>query len=295
MTTPKPLWLALAPAMFLCLWSMGYVVAKIGLQYAEPMTLLVLRYAAVVVIMAVLFLVLRPPLPKTRADWGHVAFVGLLIQAGYFGMCYFAFRAGVAAGTVALIMSLQPIIVAIIAPRWSGEAISARMWIGLTLGLIGAGIVIVARSSTATPSVIGFLFSVLGLAGITIGSLWEKRFGLSHHPVTANLVGFTAGLLGVLPAMLLTETMEVNWTWEFSAALAYLVIGNSVIAVGLLLAMIRAGDVGKVSALFYLVPPMAAVLAWFLLGEIMPPLAWAGMAVAAVGVYLATRTVDVGG
>ncbi|MDG1973048.1 MAG: DMT family transporter [Paracoccaceae bacterium] len=291
MTTPKPLWLALAPAMFLCLWSMGYVVAKIGLQYAEPMTLLVLRYAAVVVIMAVLFLVLRPPLPKTRADWGHVAFVGLLIQAGYFGMCYFAFRAGVAAGTVALIMSLQPIIVAIIAPRWSGEAISARMWIGLTLGLIGAGIVIVARSSIATPSVIGFLFSVLGLAGITIGSLWEKRFGLSHHPVTANLVGFTAGLLGVLPAMLLTETMEVNWTWEFSAALAYLVIGNSVIAVGLLLAMIRAGDVGKVSALFYLVPPMAAVLAWFLLGEIMPPLAWAGMAVAAVGVYLATRKV----
>lgn len=291
MTTPKPLWLALAPAMFLCLWSMGYVVAKIGLQYAEPMTLLVLRYAAVVVIMAVLFLVLRPPLPKTRADWGHVAFVGLLIQAGYFGMCYFAFRAGVAAGTVALIMSLQPIIVAIIAPRWSGEAISARMWIGLTLGLIGAGIVIVARSSTATPSVIGFLFSVLGLAGITIGSLWEKRFGLSHHPVTANLVGFTAGLLGVLPAMLLTETMEVNWTWEFSAALAYLVVGNSVIAVGLLLAMIRAGDVGKVSALFYLVPPMAAVLAWFLLGEIMPPLAWAGMAVAAVGVYLATRKV----
>lgn len=291
MTTPKPLWLALAPAMFLCLWSMGYVVAKIGLQYAEPMTLLVLRYAAVVVIMAVLFLVLRPPLPKTRADWGHVAFVGLLIQAGYFGMCYFAFRAGVAAGTVALIMSLQPIIVAIIAPRWSGEAISARMWIGLTLGLIGAGIVIVARSSIATPSVIGFLFSVLGLAGITIGSLWEKRFGLSHHPVTANLVGFTAGLLGVLPAMLLTETMEVNWTWEFSAAFAYLVIGNSVIAVGLLLAMIRAGDVGKVSALFYLVPPMAAVLAWFLLGEIMPPLAWAGMAVAAVGVYLATRKV----
>lgn len=289
MTTPKPLWLALAPVMFLCLWSMGYVVAKIGLQYAEPMTLLTLRYAAVVVIMGVLFLILRPPLPKTRADWGHVAFVGFLLQAIYFGMSYFAFRAGVAAGTVALIMSLQPIIVAIIAPRWSGEAISARMWIGLSLGLIGAAIVIIARSSIAAPSVFGFLFCALGLAGITVGSLWEKRFGLSHHPVTANLIGFTAGLMGVLPAMLLTETMQVTWTWEFSAALAYLVIGNSVIAVGLLLAMIRAGDVGKVSALFYLVPPMAAVLAWFLLDEVMPPLAWAGMAVAAVGVWLATR------
>jgi len=288
-TTPKPLWLTLAPVMFLCLWSMGYVVAKIGLKYAEPMTLLALRYAAVVVIMGLLFLILRPPLPKTPADWGHVAFVGFLIQAIYFGMSYFAFRAGVAAGTVALIMSLQPIIVAIIAPRWSGEAISARMWVGLTLGLIGAAIVIIARSSIAAPSVFGFLFCALGLAGITIGSLWEKRFGLSHHPVTANLIGFTAGLMGVLPAMLLTETMQVTWTWEFSAALAYLVIGNSVIAVGLLLAMIRAGDVGKVSALFYLVPPMAAILAWFLLDEIMPPLAWAGMAVAAVGVWMATR------
>ena len=289
MTPPKPLLLALAPVMFLCLWSMGYVVAKIGLKYAEPMTLLVLRYTAVVVIMAVLFLILRPPLPKTPADWGHVAFVGFLIQAIYFGMSYFAFRAGVAAGTVALIMSLQPIIVAIIAPRWSGEAISARMWIGLTLGLIGAGIVISARSSIAAPSIFGFLFCALGLAGITIGSLWEKRFGLSHHPVTANLIGFTAGLAFVTPLMLTTETMQVNWTWEFTAALAYLVIGNSVIAVGLLLAMIRAGDVGKVSALFYLVPPMAAVLAWFLLGEVMPPLAWAGMAVAAVGVWMATR------
>lgn len=289
MTPPKPLWLALAPVMFLCLWSTGYVVAKIGLQYAEPMTLLTLRYAAVVVIMSLLFLILRPPLPKTRADWGHVAFVGFLIQAIYFGMSYFAFRSGVAAGTVALIMSLQPIIVAIIAPRWSGEAISARMWIGLALGLVGAGIVIMARSSIAAPSVFGFLFCALGLAGITIGSLWEKRFGLTHHPVTTSLIGFTAGLAFVAPLMLATERMEVNWTWEFTAALAYLVIGNSVIAVGLLLAMIRAGDVGKVSALFYLVPPMAAVLAWFLLGEVMPPLAWGGMAVAAVGVYLATR------
>lgn len=289
MNAPKPLWLTLAPVMFLCLWSTGYVVAKIGLQYAEPMTLLALRYAAVVVIMAVLFLILRPPLPKTRADWGHVAFVGFLIQAIYFGMSYFAFRSGVAAGTVALIMSLQPIIVAIIAPRWSGEAIGAAMWVGLTLGLIGAGIVIMARSSIAAPSVFGFLFCVLGLAGITIGSLWEKRFGLSHHPVVANLIGFTAGLAFVAPLMLTTETMQVTWTWEFTAALAYLVIGNSVIAVGLLLAMIRAGDVGKVSALFYLVPPMAAVLAWFLLDEVMPPLAWAGMAVAAVGVWLATR------
>lgn len=268
---------------------MGYAVAKVGLQYAEPMTLLTLRFGLVVAVMAALFLILRPPLPKTRSEWGHLAFVGFLIQAVYFGLSYLAFAAGVAAGTVALLMSLQPIIVALIAPRWSGEAIGGRQWAGLCLGLLGAAVVITARASVEPPSSIGFICVVFALAGITGGSLWEKRFGLKHHPVTANLIGFSAGLIGVLPIMLMTETMRIQWTWEFSAALAYLVIGNSVIATGLLLAMIRAGDVSRVSALFFLVPPIAATLAWLMLGEVMPPLAWAGMAIAAIGVLLATR------
>lgn len=268
---------------------MGYAVAKVGLGYAEPMTLLTLRFALVVAIMAPLFLILRPPTPKSPSEWAHLAFVGFLIQAVYFGFSYLAFRAGVAAGTVALLMSLQPIAVALIAPRWSGEAIGARQWLGLGLGLLGAAVVITARAEIEQPSLFGFACIAVALAGITGGSLWEKRFGLRHHPVTANLVGFTAGLIGVLPAMLMLETMRVDWTWEFGAALAYLVIGNSVIATGLLLAMIRAGDVGRVSALFFLVPPIAAALAWAMLDEIMPPAAWAGMAVAAMGVLLATR------
>jgi drug/metabolite transporter (DMT)-like permease len=289
MKTNKLTLLTIAPFVFLILWSMGYAVAKVGLQFAEPMTLLTLRFGLVVVLMAVLFAIIRPPLPKTKADWAHLAIVGFLIQAVYFGLCYLAFRAGVAAGTVALLMSLQPIIVALMAPTWTAEKIGRNQWIGLMLGLVGAGIVISARTAVEAPSAMGFVFAALGLAGITIGSLWEKKFGRSHHPVTANLIGYTAGLIGVAPAMLWLETMHVDWNWEFTAALAYLVIGNSVIAVGLLLAMIRAGDVSRVSALFFLVPPLAAVIAWVLLGEVMPPVAWAGMAVAALGVFLATR------
>ena len=289
MTPKRPLWLICAPVVFLLLWSGGYAVAKVGLLYTQPMTLLTLRFGLVVGIMAVLFLILRPPLPSTRADWGHLIMVGFLIQAVYFGLSYFAFHAGVAAGTLALLMSLQPVMVALIAPRWSGEQIGRRQWLGLILGLAGAAIVISARASVEPPSVFGFVCAFLGLAGITGGSLWEKRFGLNHHPVTANLIGYTAGLVGVVPAMLLLETVHIDWTWEFGAALAYLVIGNSVIAVGLLLAMIRAGDVARVSALFFLVPPLAALLAWVLLKEVMPPLAWLGMGVAAIGVYLATR------
>jgi drug/metabolite transporter (DMT)-like permease len=285
----RPLWLSAAPFLFLILWSTGYAVAKIGLQYTEPMTFLVMRFACVVIFMAVLFAVIRPPLPKTRGEWGHVAFVGFLIQAVYFGSTYFAFDAGIGAGTLALLMSLQPIVVALIAPKWTGERVGAAQWTGLGLGLLGAALVIGARAGIEPPSLIGLMFAATALIGITSGSLWEKRFGVNHHPVTSTLIGYAAGLIGILPALALQGEMHVDWTWQFGASLAYLVIGNSVIAVGLLLAMIRAGDVSRVSALFFMVPPLAALVAWFLLGEQMPPLAWAGLAVASLGVYLATR------
>ena len=286
MRSGTPLWLTIAPFLFLFLWSAGYPVAKVGLRHAEPMTLLVLRLGIVFVVMAILFLILRPQVPKSRNAWLHLTFVGFLIQAVYFGLSYLAFHAGIAAGTVALIMSLQPILIALAAPKWNGEAISRRSWIGLGLGLLGTAVVIISRLEIEPPSLFGFVCAALALMGITTGSLWEKRFGVTYHPVTANLVGFGVGVVCIAPAMLALETMQVRWNLEFTLALAYLVIGNSVIAVGLLLAMIRSGDVSRVSALLFMVPPLAALLAWLLLDEAMPPLAWAGMAVAAAGVWM---------
>lgn len=285
----RPLWLVIAPGIFLVMWSTGYVAAKFGLDYIEPLTFLALRFSCVVVIMAVLFVILRPPLPRSLAEWGHLALVGFLFQAVYFGMCYMAFNAGLSVGTLALILAMQPIVVGIVAPRWSGETVGWRRWIGLALGLLGAVIVITARSEVAAPPVIGFVFALLALCGITIGSLWEKRFGTTHHPVTANLIGFGAGVLGVLPFVVAFESMEVSWSWPLVGALAYLIVASSLIGIGLLLAMIRAGDVSKVSALFFLVPPLAAGFAWLVLGEVMPPVAWLGMAIAGSGVFLATR------
>jgi len=285
----KPWWLIAAPVIFLFLWSGGYVVAKVGLVYSPPLTLLALRFACVVVLMAVLFVFIRPELPKTAKGWGHLAMVGLLMQTVYFGMSYIAFMNGIAAGTAALIMSLQPILVAIIAPGWSGEHVSIRQWGGLMLALAGTAIVIIARSEVGPAPVLGLVCAAIALAGITSATLWEKRFGVSHHPVTTNLIGYAAGLIGILPFMFWLETPQIDWTWNFAAALAYLVIGNSVIAVGLLLAMIRAGQVSKVSALLFLVPPLSALMAWLVLNEVMPPTAWLGLVMAGAGVFLATR------
>ena len=283
------LWLAITPLLFLILWSAGYVVAKVALVDAAPMALLALRFAAVIAIMAVLFAVLRPPLPKTLSGYLHLGFVGVLMQTVYFGMAYFSFVNGVAAGTAALIFSLQPILVALLAPRWTGEAVSWLQWFGLAIAMIGTLTVIVARLEIGPPPLAGFGFAALALAGITLATLWEKRFGLSHHPVSANLIGYSAGLLGLLPFLNWAEIAAVNWTPSFYWALAYLVIGNSVVAVGLLLAMISAGQVSRVSTLLFLVPPLAALIAWLTLDEPMPLLAWVGLLVSGGGVYLATR------
>jgi len=283
----RPMILA-APIIFLILWSAGFAIAKLGLEHAGPFTLLALRYVIAVLVLLPLLAVLRPPLPKGRAAL-DIAVTGFLIQVLYFGLCYIAFRSGVSAGGVAIIVCLQPILVSLIAPGLVGERISPLRWLGLGLGLAGALTVILARSGISAEPPLGVLAAVGGLIGITAGTLYEKRFGVSQHPVPTNLIQYIVGAAFALPLAIATEGLVADWTPELFAVLAYLILGNSLISITLLLAMIRAGEVARVSALFYLVPPLAAMFAWPLLGEAMPPLAWAGMALAAVGVTLARR------
>lgn len=285
----RPLWLIAAPAIFLVLWSGGFSIAKLGLKYSQPLAFLALRYGVVLAILIPLFLILRPALPRRPRDWVHAATVGFFIQVAYFGLCYLAFKSGASAAAVAIIVCLQPILVGLIAPHFAREPVSTLRWLGLVLGLAGAAAVILARSTIAAESLFGIGCALGGLFGITAGTLWEKRFGVSMHPIVSNLIQYAVGLAGTLPIAMATENLAFRWTPEFVAALAYLVIASSLIAMTLLLAMIRRGEVSRVSSLFYLVPPVTALIAWPLLGEAMPLAAWAGMVIAAVGVAIASR------
>lgn len=284
-----PLWLRFAPGIFLLLWSGGFAFAKNGLGYAEPITFLALRYLLVLAVLAPLVAVLRPSLPRRRIDWVHLAVVGLLIQVLYFGLSYLALWLGVSAGGVALIVSLQPILVGVLAPRLTGETLSRLRWVGLGLGLAGAALVILARSGVEPMSTLGVFCALGALAGMTAATLYEKRFGVAQHPVTSSSVQYAVGLALVLPLAWALEDMRVQWTADLLIALGYLAIGNSLISISLLLAMIRHGEASRVSALFFLVPPGAALIAWLLIGESLPAPAWAGMALAALGVGLAGR------
>lgn len=277
-----------APVTFLLLWSGGFAFAALGLEHAGPMTFLALRYAVVLAVLAPLVVALRPPAPAGAAAWGHLVVVGFVVQVAYFGLVYVGMEVGVAAGTMALIVSLQPVLVALLAPRLAGERVGALRWAGLGVGLLGAAVVIVARSSVEAPSTPGLLCAAGGLVAMTIGALYENRFGAGGHPVASNAVQYAVGLAGTLPLALVFGETDVDWTAGFVVSLGYLAIANSLISITLLLAMLRRGEASRVSAMFFLVPPMAALIAWALLGEAMPTLAWGGMALAALGVAVAT-------
>jgi drug/metabolite transporter (DMT)-like permease len=280
----------LAPATFLLLWSAGFAFVALGLPDSEPITFLALRYAIVVAVLLAAFAALRPPLPQSRRDWLDLIVVGLLLQAAYFTLLYLALDLESSAGTVALIVSLQPILVGLLAPRVAGERMTKVRWAGLALGLAGAAVVIGSRSGVGGSSTTGLLCALAAMVALTAGTLYERRHGSEHHPVTANTVQFSVALAVTLPPALLVEGFPVHWTGDLAISLAYLVFANSLVSITLLLAMLRRNEASRVSALFFLVPPLAALIAWGLLGESLPAGAWAGMGVAAAGVAIATRS-----
>lgn len=279
-----------APAVFLLFWASGFAVGKVGMRHAEPLTFLAIRFGLIVVVLAPVWLALRPKGPARRIDWLHIAVIGFLIQSVYFGMAYVGMYLGVSAGVTAVIAATQPLIVALAAPIVTGERVGGSRWLGLTLGAAGAVTVVAATASFEAAVDFGLLFCVGAVLGMSGATLYQKRFPVTAHPVTVNLVHYAVGLATVAPVALALESGRIDWAPEFIAALAWLVVANSLISVALLLMMIRKGEASRVSALFFLVPPIAAFYGWLLLGEHLPPLALLGMALAAVGVALVSRS-----
>jgi drug/metabolite transporter (DMT)-like permease len=290
MQTYLPLITRIAPWLFLLLWCGGFTVAKIGFTGAEPFTLLSIRYAAVVMLLLPFYFYLKPALPKSRVQWLHIAWVGFLIQVVYFGAAWVSMHAGGSAANVALITSLQPVLVALSVPYLAGERVTVVRWMGLALGLAGCVWVITANNEITVMSAEVLWFAVLSLLAMTTATVWEKRFGVSQHVVVSSLIQYAVGVSCTLPIAFFTESMTVSITPAFLFALSYLVVGNSILAISLLLMMIRQGEVTRVTSLFFLVPPGSAVIAYWVLDEPMTSIAWVGMAVAVSGVWLVSRS-----
>jgi drug/metabolite transporter (DMT)-like permease len=273
-----------APAVFVLLWASGFIGAKFGLPYAEPMTFLTVRMAAVVVLLGLIALATRPPWPG-RVGMAHSAVVGLLVHGCYLGGVFVAIDRRLPAGFAALVVSLQPVLTSTLANRLLGERVIPRQWLGLVLGLAGVYLVVRGHAEgRATP--MAWAAAGLALIGITIGTLYQKRFGGGIDWRTGFFIQYTAaGSLFAVGAFAF-ETRNVQWTGEFLFALTWLVVVLSFGAIWLLYFLIRRQAATRVVSLFYLTPPLTALMAYILFGERLEPLALAGMAVCVVGVAL---------
>jgi drug/metabolite transporter (DMT)-like permease len=277
------------PALFVILWSSGFIGAKLGLPYSPPATFLLLRFVLVLAILLPLCWLSRArrPAPKEIA---HSAAAGVLLQAGYLGGVFASIAQGMPAGLSALITGLQPIGTVVLSGWLLRERVGARQWVGLTLGLVGVLAVVADRIAVATLSAPAVLFSVLALGSITVGTVWQKRHGVGVELRTGAAIQFLAAAVVMAPFALLFETPEVRWTGEFVFALGWLVVVLSLGAIFLLLYLIRYGAASRVASLFYLVPPTTALMAWALFGETYSLGAAAGMGLAMLAVWLVTKS-----
>ena len=279
------------PLLFVVLWSTGFIGAKLGLPDCEPLTLLTLRYVAVLLVMGAVALVTRAPWPAAPAQWLHIGVSGLLVHAVYLGGVFTAIRLGLPAGVTALVVGLQPVLTALGAGLFLRERVRAAQWAGLALGLVGVVLVVAHKvAGSGGPAAAALLVpAVVALLGITAGTLYQKRFCPRFDLRTGSVIQFLPCLVVTALAAWRTETMAVHWTPAFAFALAWLVLVLSVGAVSLLNTLIRNGSAVNVASLFYLTPPTTALIAWAMFGETLTGLALAGMGLAVAGVWLARK------
>lgn len=279
---------ALAPILFVLLWSTGFIGARLGLPYVEPMTFLALRMVLVVIILAALAAMARTRWLTSREIW-HSLVAGALVHGLYLGGVFTAISQGVPAGISALIPGLQPVLISTIANRFMGERVSGLQWAGLALGLIGVIVVLHDRSLIASGSVLGWIASVASLIGISLGTLYQKRYCGGIDWRTGNFVQYSGAAALFAVAAFAFETRVIHWCADLIIALAHLVLVLSVATVGLMYWLIKRSPATGFASLFYLVPATTAVMAYFLFGERLDAVSIAGMGLCAVGVVLANR------
>ena len=292
----------LAPFLFVFLWSTGFIGAKFGLPHASPLSFLLVRYALVIGLMLLIALAWRAPWPNDRRQWVHIGISGILLHGLYLGGVFTAISHGLPAGVTALVVGLQPILTAFGAGLWLREKVSLWQWLGLALGLGGTTLVLSGNlvwtgEMAALPlapmpwsSLLPALLPAFAaLAGITAGTLYQKRFCPHFDLRSGAVLQFVPAALLTLVYLLLWEDFQVEWTGDFVFALFWLVLVLSIGAISLLNVLIRSGSAVNVASLFFLTPPTTALIAWALFGETLSGVALVGMGIAVTGVYLSRR------
>ena len=277
------------PASFVVLWATGFIGARYAMPWAEPFTFLAIRFVLAAILFAGLTVLLGSP-RATREEALHATVAGVLMHGVYLGAVFWAIHRGMPAGLSALIVGLQPLITAVLAGKFLGEAILPRHWAGLAVGLLGVVVVLWPKlgmlGGGVTPATL--MASLVSVLGMSAGTIWQKRYASGGDLVSATMWQYVGGSAVMILGSLAFETRAITVNGELIFAMAWLVLVLSVGAIFLLMVMIRDGEMSKVASLFYLVPAVTAVIAWALFDEQLNLLQIAGMAIATLGVALAT-------
>lgn len=280
------------PWAFVVIWSTGFIVARYGMPYAPPFSFLCIRYALSVLSFLVWITLVSAPWPSSRQQWGHLAVTGVLMHAGYLGGVWAAVKDGMGAGTIALLVGLQPLITAVwlsVTARSSGSArVTPLQWLGLALGLTGLLLVVWRKLGVGEVHASNLALAAIALASITVGTLYQKRFVQPCDVRTANTVQLAAALIVSLPIAAL-EAEPVVMHPHFIGSMVWSVFALTLGGSSLLYLLIQRGAATQVTSLLYLVPPVTALMAWVLFDEALTAPMLVGIALTAAGVSLVLR------
>ena len=280
----------LLPFLFIVMWSSGYVVGKMALPFVGPYTLIFIRFASAALILLAVALVTKAPWPNTRAQYGHLIVVGLLIQALQFGGLYMGLGLGVSAAVAALIVGTMPVFTALGATRFLNEKVSGVEWLGLVGGLFGVGLVVFEQlGNAATASLPAYLCVVLALVGITAGSLYQKKYCTGMDLRTGGFVQLTTAAIVMFFLAEHIESLAVRWTPTMIFSAGWLSLVNSIGAISILFILMRKGEASKVAGLFHLIPAVTALMGFAFLGETFSAINALGFAITALAVYVCTH------
>jgi drug/metabolite transporter (DMT)-like permease len=276
------------PALFVLIWSTGFIVARFGMPHAPPMKFLVMRYALSILCFLPWIAMAHVAWPRSGAQWLHMAVTGVFMHAIYLGGVWAAVKGGMGSGLSALIVGLQPVLTALWLSATGGKIVP-RQWVGLVLGFVGLVLVVSRKfGQGGEANWLNMLLAMAALLSITIGTLYQKRFVASCDVRTANVVQLGAAMIATLPVMFL-ESEPMHWNAELAAAMAWSVLALTLGGSSLLYLLIQRGAAASVTSLMYLVPPTTAVLAWLLFAEPITALTIAGILLTAAGVSMVVR------
>ena len=278
----------LAPYLFVFLWSTGFVGAKYGLPFADPFIFLSLRIFIAAGILFIAARILKAPIALTRSEITRSSLIGFFLHAFYLGGVFFAISKGVSAGVAAVITSLQPVFVSILAVKVLGEKLRWSQFAGLVTGLLGV-VLVLGPTFDSSVSKIGIAGVFVALLGSTTATLMQKKFGAGIPMLAGTAYQYLAAgaVLGI--GAVATGGTHIQFTPKFAAAMIWLIIALSVGAVLLLMRLLNSGSAASVSSLFYLVPPATALEAYILFGEKVNTQGFLGIGITALGVWLVIR------